>query len=77
MRVDVFEKSTSNSIAEELEMPCAPQVGSILEFVHTGGMVDRYRVVGVDHAFEVRTVGEAVKEMETTHIAVVCMVESC
>lgn len=77
MRVDVFEQATSNLIEEGLEMPCVPQIGSILEFDHGHGLIQRYRVVNIEHSFIVRKTGEAVKNIETAHDAITCMVENC
>ena len=58
-------------------MPCVPQIGSVLRFEYGQGLMRRYRVLAIEHNFSLRYVGEAVKEPQTTHDAIVCYVENC
>lgn len=76
MKIEVYDNATSVPIGD-VEMTVAPQIGSKLTFAQGEGPGSSYIVKTVEHIFVTSTVGDVVKDFETKHVAVICLVDPC
>lgn len=74
MLIEVYEED--DCLVGTIELDAPPQIGSILKFsIPDASVVDRYKVVGVEYAFETRNVGQALLTMKTSVVGVRCLVD--